>query len=179
MTVLEADALYDGVAATLGGTPNIEGAVLAGDRLLLLHRGAGGTAHSAVVSVAAAALGGAPPQASAAVRWDLGEVGGVPLTFTDAAPAVPAAPDAFVYLAVAEDTPNAVDDGPIAGAAVGVVRGTEGRWAPLLEPDGSPSKRKVEGVTLDVDGRGGWLVTDPDDAAAGADLCRLELGGNW
>jgi hypothetical protein len=72
-----------------------------------------------------------------------------------------------------------VDDGPITGAAVGVVRGEQGRWAPLLEPDGTPSRRKVEGVALDADGRGGWLVTDPDDAEARADLCRLDLDGSW
>ena len=34
-------------------------------------------------------------------------------------------------------------------------------------------------VALDADGRGGWLVTDPDDAGARAELCRLELGGTW
>lgn len=184
VTVLDAGALYDALGTALGHTPNIEGAVLAGDRVLLLHRGAGKAEPSAIVPVSAASLRGGASDPGPAQRWDLGEANGVPLTFTDATAmpnALPNAPNAsaFVYLAVAEDTPNAIDDGPIAGAAVGIVRGTDARWAPLLEPDGTPSKRKVEGVTLDADGRNGWLVTDPDDANAGADLCRLELSGPW
>ena len=178
LTIADAGPLYDALGASLGHTPNIEGAVLSGERLLLLHRGAGTTEPNAIVSVSAAVLKGAAPDARPATRWSLGSAGEVPLTFTDAT-ALPGDPGTFLYLAVAEDTPNAIDDGPIVGTAVGQIHGDLGIWAPLLEADGSPSKRKVEGVTLDADGRSGWLVTDPDDAEAGADLCRLELGGSW
>ena len=83
------------------------------------------------------------------------------------------------YLAVAEDTPNAIDDGPIVGAAVGVVAGSRARYARIAGPDGAPSVHKFEGIALDPGGRRGWLVTDPDDEDEPAQLCRLELAGPW
>jgi len=49
--------------------------------------------------------------------FDLGSVDGIPLCFTDGA----ALPDGdIVFAAVAEDTPDAYQDGPCAGAAIGV-----------------------------------------------------------
>jgi hypothetical protein len=80
---------------------------------------------------------------------------------------------------VAEDTPNAIDDGPIVGAAVGVIRPGRARYARIAGPEGSPSLHKFEGLALEADARSGWLVTDPDDEAEPAQLCRLELAGPW
>jgi hypothetical protein len=37
--------------------------------------------------------------------------------------------------------------------------------------------RKVEGLAVDDDLRGGWLITDPDDPTRSAELCRVELDG--
>jgi hypothetical protein len=133
------------------------------------------------VDVTAEALDGGEARVIEISRWDLGGVPRpdgrlVPLSFTDAAPG----PDGRVfYLAAAEDTPNAIDDGLIAGAAVGVLHRGEARWAPLLEAGGSPSVRKAEGLALAADGRGGFLVTDPDDAGIPAELCRVVLEGAW
>lgn len=172
--IVDAGPLYDAVAEALGSTPNIEGAVAQGDRVRLFHRGAG-SKPSATVEAPAAALDGAAPGRLAASWFDLGQVGRVPLTFTDAI----AAADHVMYLAVAEDTPNAIDDGPIVGAAIGVLRGSRARYALIAGPDGAPSTQKFEGIALDAGGRTGWLVTDPDDEAQSAELCRLSLDGPW
>jgi hypothetical protein len=138
----DAGAMYDAVAAALGATPNIEGAVAAGDRVRLFHRGAGAE-QSARVEVAGVALDGDAPGVAGVTRFDLGRVNGVPLTFTDAIE-IGAGRDTM-YLAVAEDTPNAIDDGPIVGAAVGRLSGARARYARIVEADGAPSVRKFEG----------------------------------
>lgn len=173
----EAGALYDAVAERLCATPNVEGARLSGDRLQLFHRGAG-SVPSALVDVAAAALDGGPADARPAVAIDFGRVEGVALAPTDVAEL---ADGRFAWLGVAEDTPDAVADGPIVGSAFGV--GTSGgslAWTVLREADGAPSARKCEGLVLDGGApRSGWVVTDPDDADRWAELARLELDGAW
>jgi hypothetical protein len=149
--VLDADPLYLAVEAALEETPNLEGAVLLSDRraVRLFHRRAGAEGRAGAM---------------------------IDVTLADAAPG----PDGrLFYLAAAEDTPNAVDDGPVIGAAVGVIHGGDARWAPLLEADGAPSERKAEGLALAEDGRSGFVVTDPDDASRPAELCRVVLEGRW
>lgn len=175
VTLADAGALYDALAARLGIVPNLEGAVHLGDRVRLLHRGAGKD-RSAAIDVRPAALDGRDAHVEAPCAWDLGRVGTVPLAFSDAAPFDRGR---LLYLAVAEETPNAIDDGKIVGSAIGVLEAHRGRWAPLLESDGTPTVRKAEGLALDTDFRSGWIVTDPDDPARPADLCRIELLGGW
>lgn len=166
--------LFDALAAALGDTPNIEGAVLLQGTVRLFHRGAGGR-PSATADVPLGALEGGPAAVRDVIRHDLGAVNGVALTFTDAAPI--GRRDAILYLAVAEDTPNAIDDGPIVGAAVGVIEAGAARYALLEEPDGSPSLRKIEGVAIDAGSNRGFLVTDPDDPNCPAELCRFMIEG--
>ena len=109
------------------------------------------------------------PDVRGVERYDLGRAAGVPLTFTDAT----RGPDgAIAYLAVAEDTPNAIDDGPVVGAAIGVIRDGAASWTLILEPDGTPSVRKFEGLALDPEG-GAWVITDADDPEKPAELCKL------
>jgi hypothetical protein len=81
------------------------------------------------------------------------------------------------YVAVAEDTPNAIDDGPVVGAVVGLLDDQGAKWSPLLEPSGEMTTRKVEGLAYDA--LTGWLfgVTDPDDPEKPAELLRIELTG--
>ena len=83
----------------------------------------------------------------------------------------------MIYLAVAEDTPNAVDDGPITGAALGVLSKGEARFTLLEEPDGTLTTRKVEGIVIDRETRSTYLVTDPDDPERPAELCQVDLEG--
>ena len=168
----ECTPLFEAIHARLGGAPNLEGAVRLGETLHLFHRGAGGE-PSAIIEVAATAIGAESAALIALTLCDLGTAAGVPLTFTDAIECG----EAIVYLAVAEDTPNAVDDGPIAGAAIGILAGGRARFALLEEPDGTPSLRKVEGIAVDPGTRTTYLVTDPDDPDRPAELCRVALEG--
>ncbi|MBC7541858.1 MAG: hypothetical protein H7338_03925 [Candidatus Sericytochromatia bacterium] len=174
-SVADGDDLYAAVAEALGHTPNLEGAVRQDETLRLFHRGAA-SQPSASIELPWTAPTGGPISVTAVVRLDLGTVAGVPLTLTDAT--IDGAGHTL-YTAVAEDTPNAIDDGPIVAMAIGILTDTHGRWAPLTEPDGQPSTRKVEGIALDPGGRSGYLVTDPDDPALSAVLCRFALTGPW
>ncbi|HVK67536.1 MAG TPA: hypothetical protein VM694_23785 [Polyangium sp.] len=170
--VTDLGPLFDAVEARIGVRPNIEGAVLAGEVLRLFHRGAGPGA-SATVDVAASVLHGRAVELFGHVLYDLGVAGGVPLHFTDAA----AFGGRTLYLAVAEGTPNAIDDGPVVGAAVGFVAGEQARYAMLEEPSGEGSCRKVEGITFDPERKTIWAVTDPDDPERPAELCAIALEG--
>ncbi|MFN3430332.1 MAG: DUF6910 family protein, partial [Candidatus Sericytochromatia bacterium] len=168
-------ALYDAVASAIGVTPNLEGAVIQGDRLRLFHRGSGrGFGLNRTVKVAYALDSGATGPVLSVDRHDLGTAGEVPYSFTDA---VALDAERVLYLAVAEDTPNAIDDGPIVGASLGVLGTTGGRWAPILEADGQPSVRKFEGVALAPDGRSGYLITDADNPDLPAELVKVTIEG--
>lgn len=164
--------LYDALQAALdlAHRPNVEGATIGGDRLRLFHRGAGGAA-SAVVDFDVDVLEGAPPVARTTLTIDLGDLEGVPLSWTDAT----ASADATFFLAAAEDTDNAVDDGAVAGSVLGRLRGSLAEWTPLVDADGVRLRCKAEGLVVDADGRGAWVVTDPDDPRIAADLLRVVI----
>ncbi len=112
---------------------------------------------------------------------DLGTVmgangGAVALTFTDAT----LLGGRVLYLAAAEDCEDAIADGPVVGAAIGVMEGGGGgRYALLTESDGSPSCRKIEGIALHPGGREAFVVTDPDDEGRASELCTVALEGPW
>ena len=76
--------------------------------------------------------------------YDLGAVEGVGLAVTDAI----ALPDGRVLLsAAAEDTPNAVDDGPVVATALALVDGADVLAVePIPEVDGHV--HKIEGLAL-------------------------------
>lgn len=175
--------LYDRVREAIGGPINLEGAACVGDELWLFHRGNTGPddlgpavvrlARPAVVSWVRGACAGAAPEPTGCTRFDLGSIGGVRLGFTDAA----RAGACVYYLAVAEASPNAVDDGRIVGSQLGVIDGATVRAAPL-ELHGAPIK--AEGlVVAPGDSRRAWIAIDPDDIDAPAQLCEVELTGPW
>ncbi|GAB4081938.1 hypothetical protein GCU67_08920 [Modestobacter muralis] len=182
----ELGPLYARVADVLG-TPleqlNLEGASRSGGTVRWFQRGnlAAGV-PSAGVDVPLAALvdavrGGTDPAAVAVTApgtHDLGEVAGVGLAVTDAV----ALPDGRLLLsAAAEDTPNAVDDGPVVAAALVLVDGTTVQAvAPLPEVAGRVLK--VEGLALrSSDDREARLlaVVDADDPAAPSVLLELTV----
>lgn len=152
---------------------NLGGACRLGDRLRWFNRGnlsAGVPSASLDLDLAAltAALTGTGTGDLGAVRpdgplrYELGEVAGVGLAVTDAV----ALPDGRVLLsAAAEDTPNAVDDGPVVGTALALVRGGEPlAVTPLAGADGR--MHKVEGLGLlgtDPTGVDLLAVVDADD----------------
>jgi hypothetical protein len=163
-------------ALELTGPPNIEGALVSGDRLRLFHRGSGG-APSASADLPLRVLYGAAPRALAVAEYDVGAIDGVALSITDVA----AAGTVSLFVAAAEEANDAVADGPVRGSVIGVLderpREPLMRYARLLTAEGRPCLDKVEGIAVDDDLRGAWLLTDPDDAAQPARLLRAELRG--
>jgi len=159
---------------------NIEGAVVSGNELRLLQRGNKRRAENAVVRLnlsavldALASGVGVGPITPFAMRFfDLGSIDGIPLCFTDGA----ALPNGdMVFTAVAESTQNSYDDGPCAGAAIGLVD-REGALRCLRRLD---RPHKIEGV--DARREGGiirlLLVTDADDAKTPAGLFHATIDG--
>ena len=190
--LIEAHRLYATLRAEprfAGSELNIEGAVVVGGSLRLFQRGNGAARGDLQPVDATCELdlqdlqhyleGGRdsdPPQVRRIVQYDLGAVGGVRLTFTDAA----ALGEDILYLAAAEASPDAVQDGPVAGVALGLIpaAGRPPRWTPLLGQDGSLFSGKAEGLAPDPHSPGTLhLVVDRDDPDAPAELCRVEVEG--
>ena len=177
VVVRDLTALYAVVAAALGvavDALNIEGACRVGESLRLFQRGnlAAGLASAGIDlelhGLVDAVVGRGD---AAAVRvlhvqgYDLGEVEGVGLAVTDAV----ALPGGRVLLsAAAEDTPNAVDDGPVVATALVLVDDERVLdMTPLPEVDGRP--HKVEGLVVQEhldDGVRLLAVVDGDDPDA-------------
>jgi hypothetical protein len=156
---------------------NIEGAAVVGDALLLMQRGNHRHSRNACIRFAlqdvVRALGrtGALDMTpSAIIEVDLGDVDGVPLCFSDAAP-LPGI--GCVFTAIAEDTDDSYIDGPCCGAAVGIMD-ADCRVRYLEQLSGAP---KVEGVHAEVAGQlvQLWLVTDADDVDTPAQLLTADI----
>ena len=170
--VLDLSGLY----RTLGdhfAELNIEGAVVSGNELTLLQRGNKRRNENAVVrlnlSAVLDALGSGPSIGPITPweiqRFDLGDIDGVPFCFTDGA----ALPNGdLVFTAIAEDSDSSYDDGPCAGAAIGIAS-AHGRLRCLRR---LARPHKVEGVVATLEGGVVrlLLVTDADDADVAAAL---------
>jgi len=161
------------VPGTFGHLVNLEGGVIWRNLLRLFHRGSG-PIPSAVIDLDLDVLAGAPPKIVSAIPYNLGQVCDKQLHFTDAT----VLGDRLVYLAVAEDTPNAVDDGPVVGAALGYIEGDSAYWTPIIEASGEVSTRKVEGIAMDLSSGVIYGVTDPDDPTKAAELLTIAVRGN-
>ena len=177
--VIDAASMFERLSSEVDDL-NIEGAVVSGDRLMLIHRGNRSHPDNAVIGVSLGAvlksiarddsLASCP--ILSVLRYDLGTVQGIPLSFTDGA----ALPDSeLVFSAVAEDTSDNYSDGPCVAAAIGVI-GTDGKVQML---DYIDRACKVEGIHAEYGGAGVrlWLVTDADDANIPAKLLTGELIG--
>ncbi|WP_284347939.1 DUF6929 family protein [Roseisolibacter agri] len=170
-----------------GSELNVEGAVVAGDRVRLFGRGNGAVRDgrapvSATGDVARDALlafllhGGPVPPIDAVRPYALGDVEGATLAFTDAARL---ADGTILYAAAAERSPNTYDDGEVTGSALGLIAPDgSARWTPVLDASGAPFRGKVEGVLpRTADGSSLWLVTDADDPDAPTELHEATLQG--
>lgn len=185
--MVDAPSLYAalrGARDFAGSEMNLEGAVAVGRALRLFGRG-NGAARDGLEAVNAtcdldldrflAYLRDPsidPPLPENVAVYDLGEIGGCRLGFTDAA----LRDGRIFFAAAAEDSPDAIQDGPVAGSTIGVIDGDGGRWALLREADGAPFTGKVEGLWM----RGAtsaWIVVDRDDPERPSELCEVELGG--
>lgn len=179
--VLEAALLFSAFRSALGiarEQVNLEGCVVLGSTLRLFQRGTSCAAVDFDLASVVAFLeqrSGETPAARSVHRYELGDIRGVPLGFSDAA----ALDDGrVVFLAVAEDTDNPVDDGTILGSRFGVIEGDRVRLVPLVSSDGEPVVEKAEGLCA-IPGRPGrfWVALDPDDPDRPAELCEVEVAG--
>ena len=176
--VVDASTLYASLRAATGFSGselNVEGAAVLGGTLRLFNRGNGAPRDGLLPVNASCDLGlaellacldGAPPPSpSNLVQYDLGAIRGFPLTFTDAV----ALGDAILYSAAAEDSPDATRDGPVAGAALGIIAGDAARYR---EVDAG----KIEGL-LPLSPDRVLAVVDPDDPRRPSQLSEIALGG--
>jgi len=121
---------------------------------------------------------GPPPPIENVTRYDLGQLGGVRLTFTDA---VDRGQGQTLFLATAEDSPDAVRDGEVTGSVVGLLAPPEPpRWCPLCDDQGEPLALKGEGIALSRSRPDRlFAVLDSDSPATPAELLEIELSGPW
>lgn len=177
--VIDAASMFERLSSEVDDL-NIEGAIVSGDRLMLMHRGNRIHPANAVIGLELrAVLKSIAHDASLASypilsvsRYDLGKVQGIPLCFTDGA----ALPDGgFVFSAVAEDTSDNYSDGLSVAAAIGTI-GTDGELTGLTYIDRAC---KVEGIHAEREGAlvRLWLVTDADDLNVPAKLLTGVLHG--
>lgn len=193
--VYEVPAVYEALRTAPGFAPgelNVEGAIYADGRVRLFGRGNGAArdgraalnatceldwpalrAH--VLSAAAAPA----PVPTNVVQYELGELDGLRLGFTDA---TTARAGRVLFAAAAEDSPDATRDGRVAGSALGVLDdgSRTARWTAFVDHDGRPFTAKVEGVLTVPGGHDRLLaVVDQDDPDAPSELCEVELTGPW
>lgn len=168
----------------LRGRPlNLEGACVAGADLVLLQRGNGAEGNPAVVRVDLAELQALLDDRGDSLRSlrvdpvELPALDGIALGFTDTCLFDA---DRLLFLAAAEASPNVIDDGAVAGSALGILslgaRPKVDALIPLLEADGRPSRRKAEGVCLDPEREGVvFVVVDADDPTTASELLEVEV----
>ncbi|HEY0024921.1 MAG TPA: hypothetical protein VGB24_18550 [Longimicrobium sp.] len=180
-------ALLRGAHEFSGSEMNVEGAAWRHGRLLLFNRG-NGTAMEGRDPVDATCevdwtrlrahlldADAPPPAPERITRYELGGIDGWRLTFTDAS----VIGDALLFAAAAEASPNAYDDGPVAGSALGVIDGTGARWAVIDDASGGRFDGKVEGIAPGSRPGTVLVVIDRDDPRLPSQLCEVELSGSW
>lgn len=174
-----------------GSELNVEGAVLDGDVVRFFQRGNGAprggllpvnatcdVAWSYVTKLIDGSSNGAP-RVEAVMQFDLGRIDGVPLTFTDAAAV---SSREVVYVAAAEESPDAVRDGAVVGAAVGLIRAdqrgrVDARYTLLVDERDAQAREKVEGIAIGDRPSQLHAVLDVDDPTRPSELCLVELAG--
>lgn len=171
--VIDLSPLYEMLRKELGDL-NIEGAAVLGDELWLFHRGNEGNAGNVVAEIAFADLAGSltgdleidVEELKALRRYELGEMDGVPLCFSDA---TALSSDLVCFTASAEGA----EDGDIRGSVVGTISKT-GEVHRLRTID---RKWKVEGVHAAVDtGVIDFVfVCDQDDADVASPLLTASM----
>jgi hypothetical protein len=191
--VVAAPELYGRLRAATefaGSELNIEGALLLGATLRLFGRG-NGTPRDGIQPLNATCDLAWPnvlahlehpavrpaPEPTQFTQYSLGDLGGVPLGFTDAT----AWGDRVLFTASAEKSPDAVRDGHVSGSVIGVLE-PNGRscWAPISDAGGAAVQEKAEGLLIaDADAGELWVVADVDDETRPSELWRVRLGGPW
>lgn len=173
-----------------GSELNIEGVVMRPEGVLRLFQRGNGAPRGDLKPVNATCdvswsilwehlhSGGPPPSIQNVIQYELGQIGGTKLTFTDA---LCREDGQTLFLATAEDSPDAVRDGEVFGTAIGRLDNKASpRWAPLCEASGDPLRVKAEGIVLSqTSQKRAYVVLDSDTARAPAELLDIELKGPW
>ncbi len=114
----------------------------------------------------------APPELHSIIPYDLGELDGIPLTFSDGIHLG----DHILFSASAE----ALDDDYIAGSSIGIINGDSTRWSEVIDEDGTAFEGKIEGLITDEDD---WhtvfFVIDDDKADQPSKIFEAHLEGPW
>lgn len=173
-----------------GSELNLEGAIYLGyDTLRLFQRGNGRPGNGrepvdATGDIAWDALrahlhapdSAEPPAIHNIVQYDLGDLDGVRLTFSDAEPFG----QAVLFSASAEASGGSGHDGRVNGSVLGVIAGNTAHWAKIHDAAGRPFGGKIEGLTwLDETPRHVYFVDDNDSVSQPSSFYRAELTGNW
>lgn len=166
---IELRPVYDVLRAELDGEINVEGAAVLGDRLWLFHRGNEGGAPNTVAEFELADLSRTlsedlvvdPDELTAVRSYDLGELDGLPVCFSDA---TALGDDLVCFTGSAEGD----QDGDVHGSVVGTIAadGTVRRLR-TINP-----RWKVEGVhaTIDTGIIDFLFVCDQDDPSVASPL---------
>jgi len=170
---LDLSANYNQIAQRVPDL-NIEGAIIAGEDIVLFQRG-NNVSHNATIRCRAdmflsEAHDDMRPLNFLLRRYDVGEIEGVPLGFTDASSLDDGT---IVFCAAAEDTSNAYNDGVCAGSAIGLIN-RDGQLSKVMTVD---QRVKLEGICATVSDNVIHLlaVTDADDVAVPAELYSATL----
>jgi hypothetical protein len=145
---------------------NIEGLVVTKQTVRLFHRGSHENSKSAVIDIDTSQFirdlhDTHSPTANAILnirQYDLGKLNGLDLAFTDAS----MLPDGrILFLAAAENSRNAYDDGSTAGSAVGLLN----KEAEVVQMEHFEGLLKLEGISATKTGEqlNLSLVADSDD----------------
>jgi hypothetical protein len=105
----------------------------------------------------------------------LGEVAGVPFGFTDAAVTDDGR---LAFLACAEDTEDALSDGPVVGCRFGWLDEDDQNvvMTPVVDADGQPTRLKLEGIeTRTGSGARFDVVADMDRGDEPAQIAELDV----
>lgn len=159
---------------------NIEGLFVAAGALNMLQRGNRTSPVNACIrfrwpEIEPWLRGEAPaPRAESVAEFNLGNIDGVPLCFTDGT-AIPGG--GWAFCAAAEDTSDSYTDGRCKGSAVGVVN-ARGKLV-LMEPIAGTWKAEGIAVANDTGPLDLLLVTDADDRRAAAQMLSVTLSTAW
>ncbi len=144
---------------------NIEGAIILENKIRLFQRGNGPLHQNAIIDLELERFLKDEIQGLKAIDIELGRLGSVPLSFTDAT----LFNNRIFFTAVAEDSESTFEDGEFSGAILGEMS-LDGN---ILRTTGLGISSKPEGIAFDD--KFFYLVTDDDDRKKPSRLFRCSV----